>query len=705
MKEVQYRLGADIGGTFTDLVLLGSDGSVATEKVASTPDDYSRAIIDGIERLFREANRDIGALQAIVHGTTVATNAILEGKGATTALITTAGFRDVLELARLRYSRLFDFSFEKVPPLVRRQLRFEVDERIGPGGEVRKPLDEQSVEAAVERIRKADVQALAVCLLHSYANSEHERRVVEIARTVLPSVFITCSADVLPEMREYERTSTTVINAYLGPMVADYLGSLTGKLKDIGISAPLQVMQSNGGIMDAQAVRKKPASIVESGPAAGVVGAARSAAACGYRNIISLDMGGTTAKVSIVENGAVQKTSEYTVGAGINLSSKLATGGGHALKLPVIDVSEIGAGGGSLISVDSHGHFRVGPQSAGAAPGPVCYDAGGVQATLTDTLVVLGLINPEYLVGGEMTLHVEKARQALLEQVAKPLNKDLLEAAHGVQVVAGATMARAVKAVSSYRGRDPRDFALFAFGGSGPVLAAEVASQLRIQRIIVPPSPGLFSAFGMLLSNIEHEFVQTLFRRGAAVSSTEIDAAYEALEAQARSALTADGYQAGQMNISRQADLRYSGQAYELTVPVASGSSGESAITAMVAAFGEEHQRTYGHRAEDEPVDLVSLRVIGWAQPPGPRSIDPAAVTAAHDQGLRDCSQTRMAFFGTEHGLTKTPVCARAALTQQSISGAIIIEEYDSTIVIPPDWTVRLDAWSNIVMDKKDTGE
>ena len=379
---IRYRAGADIGGTFTDIVLLGSDGSIATTKVSSTPDDYGRAIMVGLHRLFEEAAVDPGAVDAVVHGTTVVTNAIIEKKGAKTALITTAGFRDVLELRRIRIPELYNVFYDKVPPLVSRRLRFEVDERMGPHGEVKKALDEAGVAAVVERIKGHGIEALAICLLHSYANPVHERRIAGIARAALPAgVFITCSSDVLPELREYERTSTTVINAYVGPVVANYLNSLLDKLASIGIRAPLQVMQSNGGIMRTEAVMAKPASIVESGPAAGVIGAARSAQRSGYPNVITLDMGGTTAKASIVENGQVAKTSEYEVGAGINLSSQLVKGGGHALKLSVVDVSEIGAGGGSIVSVEKDGRLLVGPSSAGAVPGPVCYDNGGEEPT------------------------------------------------------------------------------------------------------------------------------------------------------------------------------------------------------------------------------------------------------------------------------------------------------------------------------------
>ena len=699
MGTIRYRVGADIGGTFTDVALLGSDGSIATAKVSSTPDDYGVAIIDGVMRLVQERGLAATDVEGVVHGTTVATNTILQRKGARTALITTAGFRDVLELARLRYTRLYDINFVKAKPLVPRRLRFVVDERMGPRGEVKKPLDEGNARAIVERVRAARVQALSICLLHSYANPVHERRLAEIAREILPShVFITCSVDVLPELREYERTSTTAINGYLGPVVADYIASLTEKLKRIGVGAPLQVMQSNGGILYADAVLRKPAAIVESGPAAGVIGAAQTAPQSGYPNVISLDMGGTTAKASMVEDGAVVKTSDFEVGAGINLSSKLAMGGGHALKLPVIDVSEIGAGGGSIVEVDRHGRLQVGPESAGAVPGPVCYDIGGERATLTDALVALGYLNPSYLVGGEMRLNAEKARRALLEQVARPLGRDLLDAAHGVQVVAGATMMRAVKAVSTYRGRDPREFDLFAFGGSGPVLATEVARQLGMRRVIVPPNPGLFSAFGLLLSNIEHEFVQTFFRRSTEVGVRELEAIYDALEAQAHAALEADGFQPDEMTITRQADLRYSGQAYELTVAVGRNGTQGLDVADIVEAFGVEHQRTYGHRAEDEPVDLVSVRVIGEAEPLGPRALDPDAAVRGHREP-EDRASERTVFFGPEHVSLDTPIIGRAELSAVQTAGPLIVEEYDATSVVPPEWRASRDPRGNIVME------
>lgn len=696
MMHLSYRIGADIGGTFTDVVLMGSDGSVRTAKVSSTADDYGRAIIEGIARLVKEGALEFSDIDRVVHGTTVATNTILEGKGAKTALITTAGFRDVLELARTRYARLFDINTVKLKPLVRRQLRFEVEERIGPEGDVWRPLDDADVTRVMERVRTEEVQALAICLLHSYVNPDHEQRVAEIAQTVLPTgVFITCSSDVLPEIREYERTSTTVINAYLGPVVANYVESLSQSLRRSGIRAPLQIMQSNGGIMSSSGVKKRPATIVESGPAAGVIGAARVAELSGYRNVITLDLGGTTAKASIVEDGLLTKSSEMEVGGGENFASKTAMGRGHALKLPAIDVSEVGAGGGSLVSVDRYRRLLVGPKSAGAVPGPVCYDLGGEQVTLTDALVILGYLNPRYLVGGEMLINFEKAARAMREQVAQPLAKDLPEAAHGIIQVATVNMMAAVRSVSTNRGRDPRDFDLFAFGGTGPVLASELAGQLGIRRVIVPTNPGLFSAFGLLHSNIEYDYVQTFLKLAAKVVPQELEAAFQRIEDRARTALVADGYRPEEIVARREADLQYAGQAYELKVPVTPGEP----IGEMVEAFEAQHERSYGHRAENGRVNLVSLRLIASVEAPEGQTAWPVEEKSVDDRRATGAPKEREAYFGEEHGQLRTPVLARADLSAQRRKGPLIIEEYDSTVIVPPDWAARLDAHQNVVLE------
>jgi N-methylhydantoinase A len=693
MQTIKYRVGADIGGTFTDVVLMGDDGSVRTAKLSSTPADYSLGIMEGVQRLVADAGISFSDIDKVVHGTTVATNTILEEKGAKTALITTEGFRDVLELARTRYARLFNINTIKLKPLVRRQLRFEAKERIGPLGEVREALDETAVAETIKKINAENVQALAICLLHSYVNPDHERRIAEIAQSILPdNVFITCSSDVLPEIREYERTSTTVINAYLGPVVAEYVASLTTRLRDKGILAPLQIMQSSGGIVSSKGVLRKPASIVESGPAAGVIGAARVATISGYPNIISFDLGGTTAKASIVADGAVTKSSEMEVGSGENFASKMSMGRGHALKLPAIDISEVGAGGGSLVSVDKYRRLLVGPRSAGAVPGPVCYGKGGEQTTLTDALVILGYLNPEYLVGGEMLLNLEKASQALKQQVAEPLGKSLEDAAHGIFEVAAVAMMAAVRSVSTNRGIDPRDFDFFAFGGTGPVVATELASQLGISRVIVPTNPGLFSAFGLLHSNIEYDYVQTFLRPGVVVTAQELEAVYRNIEERARAELADDGYAPNEIELHRLADLQYAGQAFELKVPVDPGETTDQ----IIEAFEVQHELAYGHRATTGQVNLVSLRLIASVANAGTH------ITAAQ-QGMRGEAnieaRERKAFFGEQHGFHLTPVITRSDLAAQRRKGPLIVEEYDSTIVVPPGWWARLDGQQNVVIE------
>ncbi|MBI3977617.1 MAG: hydantoinase/oxoprolinase family protein [Chloroflexi bacterium] len=698
-QSVHYRVGVDIGGTFTDIVLLGNDGSIATRKVSSTPEDYGIGIVVGLSELLAELALSPSAIAEVVHGTTVATNAILEGKGARTALITTEGFRDVLELRRIRIPELYNLFYEKPKPLVPRRFRYEVTERMGPRGDIRIPLDEATVRAACERIRATGAAAVAVCLLHSYANPDHELRIGQIARELLPDAFISLSVDILPELREYERTSTTVINSYVGPIVKSYLNSLLRQLHSIEVAAPLLIMQSNGGVMTAASAMERPAHIVESGPAAGVIASAWLAKLAGHENVITLDMGGTTAKASIIENGELVKTSEYEVGGGINLSSLLVKGGGYALKLPLIDVSEIGAGGGSIVWIDRAGMLQVGPQSAGATPGPVCYDIGGEEPTITDANVVLGYINPEYLAGGRVRLNAEKGRQALAEKIAARLDRPLLETAYGAYTLAAANMIRAVKAVSTYRGRDPRDFVLLGFGGNGPVYAAEMARSLRMKRVLVPPAPGLFSAFGLLFSSIEHEFVQTYFRRAGEIDAAALNAAYGRMEAQAQAVLAEEGYGPDRVVIRRLADLRYSGQAYELTVPVPGGDLSPAEVAGMVEAFGQEHLRTYGHRATDEPVDLVNLKVIGLAVGSGSRKYDPAAAVRAGDGARIGGARERDAYFGSGHGMLRTPIVSRRDLVGQTLDGPLIVEEYDATCVVPPGCRASVDGWGNIVVD------
>ncbi len=695
---MRYSVGVDIGGTFTDVVLLGEDGSVRTHKISSTPHDYSQAVVGGVREIADAATISARAIDEVIHATTVATNTILEQRGARTALLTTAGFRDVLEMRRLRIPVLYDLQYDKPPPLVPRRHRFEVAERMGPRGEIWRALDRNAVARIADQIAAAEIEAVAVVFLHSYANAVHEREAVAILRQRLGrDVYVTCSADILPEIREYERTSTAVVNAYVGPVVDRYLRSLASQLHGAGIDAPIRIMQSGGGVLTAPSAMRKPACLVESGPAAGVIACARLVREAGYANAISFDMGGTTAKAAMIEAGEPARTTEYEVGAGINLSSKLVKGGGYAIKLPFIDVSEIGAGGGSLVTLDASGSLKVGPRSAGAMPGPVCYGLGGEVPTFTDAVVTLGYLNPEHLVGGRVKIDAEAARQALTKAIATPLGLSLDVAAHGVFAIAVANMTRAVKAVTTYRGRDPRDFVLVAFGGNGPVAAVEIARSLAMPRILIPPAPGVFSALGLLFSDVEHEFPRTVMRRMDDLAATNLDAVFRELEAEAREVFRAEGHDLAAVEFRRVAELRYSGQAYELVVPVAPGLPDKEA---MLHAFHAEHERTYGHCSIGDPVDLINAKVIGRESRTAHRRLDRDAVLAAGISAVV-ARPPRRAYFGARWGHIETPILSRAEIAA-GITGPAIIEEFDATCVIPPEATARLDAHGNIEIETGD---
>lgn len=697
MAETLYRAGADIGGTFTDIVVIGDDGVVHTKKVSSTPEDYGLAIVSGLAALLSSIGAHPRQVTELVHATTVATNTVLEGKGAKTALVTTRGFRDVVEIGRLRVPMLYNLAYRKPEPLAKRRHRYEIDERLMADGTVQRPLDDAQVLEVARRIAAEGIEAVAISLLHAYANPAHEIRIRDLLRGALGNdVYLTCSHEILPEIREYERTSTTVVNAYLGPIVVSYLHSLIDKLRAVGMTGPVQIMHSNGGVMSAAAVMQKPAAIIESGPAAGVIAGASVAAASGYADCITVDMGGTTAKAAIIERGEPARTTEYEVGAGINVSSKLVKGGGHAVKLPFIDVSEIGAGGGSMVRIDAGGLVKVGPDSAGSVPGPVAYDAGGTIPTLTDAVLTLGYLNPEYLAGGELRINRQKALDAMHAQVAEPTGTDLHEAAYGVFSIAASTMTRAVKAVSTYRGRDPREFALFAFGGNGPIIVHAIAELLDMRTVIVPPSPGVFSALGLLFSKTQHEFMQTMFCRLDTVAAGPLRAALEALVARAMAEMTAEGNVRSDIEVVCALDLRYAGQAYELTVPLGWRSGEAVDMAGITRAFHIEHERTYGHASEDDGVELVNLRAVGSLLSEKARAYDARRAGGSHDAVLGRAA--RRAYFGKTHGFVDTPVVSRAALRDCGRSGPLIVEEYDSTCVVPPGASARVDPHGNIVI-------
>jgi N-methylhydantoinase A len=692
---VDYRIGVDIGGTFTDVVFLSSGGHVLARKVASTPDDYSRAVLEAIDNGVKELGIGPDSVSEVSHGFTVATNAIIENKGAKTALITTEGFRDVLELRRNRVPRLYDLYYEKPPALVKRQLRLEVRERLNFQGEVLRPLDNADVDKAVDRILEEEVEAVAVCLLHSYANPDHEQQIGQVIRQRAPDVILTLSSDLLPEMKEYERTSTTVINCYVRPVVERYLGRLIEGLQRMGISVPLVVMQSNGGLATSKIAMEKPVYCIESGPAAGVVGAYHLGSRLGLDDLMTLDMGGTTAKASIIENGEILQAPEYEVGGDISAGHRLLRGSGHILRVPSIDLAEVGAGGGSIASVDRGGSIRVGPQSSGAVPGPACYRLGGQDATVTDADVLLGYLNPEYLLGGDFPIDRDLAEEAITRDVAMPLGISAVEAAHGIHLLVNSNMARALRAVSSERGRDPRRFVLFSFGGGGPVHAAGLAEMLDINRMVVPPFPGVFSSFGLLLANVEHHFVRTYFKIFDQLQVSDLAEILDGLWEEGRQQLRAEGFADSAQQIVTQVDMKYKGQVSELTVLMPPGKVTQKTLSELGEVFAEEHVKSFGYRT-DAPYQMVNLRVIARGLSQESRTPERLDLPVSDRNG----PSKRQVYFGGDIGWIDTTVIDRGGLTDNPADGPLIIEEYDSTTVVPPRWRASVDSWRNIILER-----
>jgi N-methylhydantoinase A len=684
------RIGIDIGGTFTDLVFLNHEGQVLRAKVLSTPDDYSQGIANALESAVASGGLKISDINQIMHGTTVATNALLEGKGAKVALITTLGFRDVLEIRRLRMPVLYDIRWRKPPALVPRHLRFEVSERIDNLGRIERALDEAAAREVVQRVLDSGVQAIAICCINSYANGAHESRVRDLIREINTSIPVTISSELLPEIREYERTSTTVVNSYVLPLVRHYLKGLEDKLRERSIDKPLTIMQSSGGAMSAAAAAERPIHIIESGPAAGVVGAAELARRLGNLSLLSFDMGGTTAKAALIDSGHFLRVNSLEVGGGINIAGRLLSGGGYHVRAPAIDIAEVGAGGGSIARLDPGGALRVGPDSAGAVPGPACYGRGGVLPTVTDANVILGFINPKALAGGSLPIRHDLGEEALRREVSRPMGLSLEDAAWGVHRVANATMARALRAVSTERGRDPRDLYMLAFGGNGPVHAATLARLLDIKNILVPPVPGLFSALGMLFPDMEHHYVRTFKQRLDNLDSGALQSMFSRLEAEGAAALISEGFTDAVHRFERLVDLRYAGANSELTLAFPENTS----YSHLREHFSVMHEQLYGYRSDGEVIETMNVRVIARA-PTGTSQV-PERLSLGDDQ---PCTGSRAVYFGPEFGTLSTPICMRSNLDAQWRSGPLLIEEYDSTTVVPPDGRARRIAWDTIEIE------
>ncbi len=685
----RVRVSADVGGTFTDVVLVDGRGSVWTHKVPSTPPDFERAVLEATGHLLERSGTAASEVGEVAHGTTVATNAVLERRGARTALVTTGGFRDVLELRRIRAPQIYDLFWDKPPQLVERSLRLELSERVAADGEVLRPLVEEELRAVGERLSGEEIESVAVCLLHSYAHPGHEQAVGDYLSRELPGIPVSLSHQVLPERKEYERTATTVVNAYVRPVMKGYLGALGDGLRGIGCDAPLLIMQSAGGLTPEADAVERPVFVLESGPAAGVLAAAAAAEAGGIGNVITLDMGGTTAKASMIEGGRVGYSPEYEVGSTLSAGSRLMGGGGELIRAPSLDIAEVGAGGGSIAFLDAAGGLRVGPHSAGAVPGPVCYGRGGTEPTLTDADVALGYIRPGALADGEVRIDPEAAAAVIADRVASPLGLDLLAAAEGIHRIANARTMRALRSVSTERGRDPRDFALIAFGGAGPVHAAGLARELAIGTVIVPPNPGLFSAVGLLCSGVEHHEVRSCLLSGEQLTPQALAAIRGEIDAALGERFRSEGFGEDEVELLCSADMRFKGQASEIRIELP-GAIDPKVIPRLSANFEEEHERLYGHRSDpDNPIEVIAVRGIGRTGGSGlPGRTEPAG--AAEEGG------ERTAYFGSL-GSISTPVVARGDLDRWA-DGPLLIDEYDSTIVVPPGARARRDDRGNLLI-------
>lgn len=678
------RVGVDTGGTFTDVCLFDVDSNaVQVTKLSSTPDDPGNAVVRGVREILEQAGaQPAHAIGYFAHGTTVATNALLTARGVKTGLLTTRGFRDLLELGRGRRPKLYDLQQDKPAPVVPRDLRLEVGERVRYDGSIEKPLDEAEVRAQVRKLRDEGVKAIAVCLLFSYLHPDHEQAITRIISEEIPDAYVSISSDVLPEFREFERLSTVVTNAYIGPTVAEYLARLRGNLADLGLQVVPHVTQSNGGIMPFATAEALPVRTVLSGPSTGVVGAAYLSSAAGFPDIITFDMGGTSTDVSLVQDGRPKTAS------GMELE-------GRPIRSPMIDIHTVGAGGGSLAWIDSGGHLKVGPASAGADPGPVCYGKGNTQPTVTDANVVLGVLHPEFFLGGKLPIDAAASRRAMHE-LARGVGLDMLEAAQGIIRVVVANMARAIRVISVQRGYDPRDYVLVPFGGAGPLHASRLASELGVRTILVPETPGALSALGLLMTDLRTDFSRTHLVPANPDSAPRFAQLFGELTQAANEWFEAEDIPAQRRELHRILEMRYAGQNYELPVALPDGPIDAAMLTELLRRFATEHERMYGYSEPGEPIQGVTFRVEAIGR------VDRPPLTARPLEGAdprRAQIDSRDVYLPERGGFVDTPVYDRTELRPgDEISGPAIVEQMDTTTLLLPGDTARVDAYGNLVV-------
>jgi len=679
------QVGVDIGGTFTDLVGYRG-GELLLAKTLTTPANPTLGVATALEL----AGTELGELDEFLHGSTMAINTVLERKGSATALITTAGFRDVYEIGRGNRPDAFDIHFQRPQPLIPRNLRFEVSERLNAKGEVLTPLDEQAVRTLGAELVAQGIESVAVCFLHSYANPQHELAAGRILRDAYPDLFVTLSHEILREFREYERTSTTALNAYVGPRVRRYLHTLKSHLDERGFSGAIQIMRSNGGSMSLAHAAVEPVSMMESGPVAGMIGAGHVAKLLGIRQAIGFDMGGTTAKATLITEGIPAIEDGYYIGG-------YATG--QPMQLPVVSIVEVGTGGGSIAWRDKSGGLHVGPQSAGAAPGPVCYNRGGTEPTITDANVVLGRLNPDRFLGGGMALDIDGAKRALVKNVGEGLNLSANEAAMGVVRIADSAMALAVRAVSVRKGVDPRDTAMIAFGGAGPVHAAALCKEIYIPTLVIPKLPGNFSAMGMLLAPWRQDLVRTLVGVLGKLDQQTVLAAFDELTAAAKRQLAEDELDDRAAQFGFAVDLRYRGQEHSITVPLAGPDALSPTNTAMRERFDELHDQRYGHSASGEIIEVVNLRLTTTVARGD--AID-SFIGAKFEAEQAPPEQLRDVIFDDPERPLQARILWRPSLAPGfEVEGPAVIEEPHSTTVIFPGDVARITEHGHMVVSIK----
>lgn len=686
--NASYRIGIDIGGTFTDVVLVNeATGSVGVVKVPTVPADPSKGFLNGLNDALKNFDIDPKHISFLVHGTTIATNTIIQGHGAKAGLITSEGFSDVLEIAYQTRPVLYDIFYDKPKPLVQRHMCVGVPERMGPNGEVIVPLNAAAVENAARQLIANGAAAIVIAFLHSYRNPAHERAAAAIIARIAPDLPVVTSAEVCPEYREYPRTSTAAVNAVLLPKVAPYISRLEDRLAERGVSTPLHLMTSSGGIATSQIAKRLPVHLVESGPAAGVIGAAFVAEDLHderlSRRILALDIGGTTAKASLIDDGMPALADEFEVGAAAVATSTAGRGQGYPIKMPVINLVEIGAGGGSIAYIDPGGALAVGPESAGADPGPACYAKGGKHPTITDANLMLGLLNPEYFLGGTFRLRAELAREVIDREVAGPLGIGVEDASQMIIDIANAKMVAALQLVSVRRGIDPREYALVPSGGAGPLHVMAIARQLGVSTVIIPPTPGLNSALGLLATDVKHEIVHPLFRATLDMNTQAFIALLREMEDKGRQLLGTENVEDERIAFLHEAELCYAGQNYPLRVAI--DLAGDASLETLSRHFREQHRSRYGFASDTEPTMILNMRTTAIGRVERPRLNRLDAGGSAPSRALK---QTRRVFFG---GALECPAYDRDQLRAgNEITGPAIIEQMDTTTVLPPATSARV---------------